>query len=152
MALTPKQKALYWRTWAKVRKAYVDLGDYSAEDADAQRHELHRSALGQDKSTTVFNNRDLDAVLDHFQAILVLQEGPQSGPARADAQPCKRLIYAIHALGLPEPYIEAITRDEFQTSDWRALNETQLTRLRFTLTTRARARKKTASKKTETAS
>jgi hypothetical protein len=138
MALTPKQKALYWRTWSKVRKSLVELGDYSAEDADAQRHELHCAALGANKSSTDFNNRDLDAVLDHFQSILVLTEGPQSGPARAEAQPCKRLIYAIHSLGLPEPYIEAICRDEFQTSDWRTLSEPQLTRLRFTLTSRAR--------------
>ena len=140
MALTPKQKSLYWRSWAKVRKAYVELGDYSPKEADAQRHELHRCAIGCDKSSSAFTNRDLDAVLDHFQSVLVLTEGPSTGPTRADAQPCKRLIYAIHSLGLPEPYIEAIARDEFQTSDWRSLSESQLTRLRFTLTSRARAR------------
>lgn len=144
MALSPKQKSLYWRTWSKVRKAYVELGDYSAEEADAQRHELHRAALGINKSSSDLTNRDLDAILDMFQSVLVLTEGPSTGPARSEAQPCKRLIYAIHSLGLPEPYIAAISRDEFQTSDWQALNESQLTRLRFTLTARARARKKTS--------
>lgn len=144
MALSPKQKSLYWRTWAKVRKAYVELGDFSPAEADEQRHELHLSALGSNKSSSAFTNRDLDAVLDAFQSVLVLTDGPTTGPTRADAQPCKRLVYAIQTLALPEPYIEAIARDEFHSPDWRNLPEPQLARLRFTLTSRSRARARKA--------
>lgn len=142
--LSQKQKALYWRTWSKVRKTYMELGGFSASDADAQRHELHLEALGKSKSSTDFTNRDLDAVLDHFQSVLVLVDGPRTAPSRAESQPSQRLTHAIQTLGLPEPYIEAISRDMFVTSDWRALGEAELTRLRFTLVARSRARKKSA--------
>ncbi|MDP4848505.1 MAG: hypothetical protein NWR51_14725 [Akkermansiaceae bacterium] len=140
MPLSAKQKSLYWRTWSKVRKTYVELGDYSPSEADQQRHELHRSALGSDKSSAQMDNRDLDAVLDAFQSVLVLSEGPQTGPTRASEQPRKRLIHAILSLGLDDPYIAKITADEFRSTDWKSLDESQLTRLRFTLTTRARRR------------
>jgi len=143
MPLSPAQKSLYWRTWSKVRKTYIELGEFSPSEADQQRHELHRSALGQDKSSTAFTNRDLDAILDQFQAVLVLTDGPQTGAPRALSQPLNRLIYAIQALALPPAYVAAIARDEFHTDAWEALDEAALTRLRFTLTTRARRRART---------
>ena len=144
--MTKAQSSLYWRTWAKVRKTLIELGDYSKEDADAERHVIHRQALGSDKSSKLLNNRDLDTILDHFKTYLVLSDGPSTAPARADSQPCKRLIFAITQTGLPEPYLESISRDQFNTSDWRALDEAQLTKLRFTAVSRAAARRKAARK------
>lgn len=140
--MTKAQSSLYWRTWAKVRKTLIELGGFSKEDADLERHEIHRQALGSDKSSKLLNNRDLDAILDHFQSYLVLADGPTSGPARTSSQPCKRLIWSIEQTGLPEPYLESIARDQFQTSDWRALTEHQLTKFRFTAVSRAAARRK----------
>lgn len=147
--MTKAQSSLYWRTWSKVRKVLIEMGGYSKEDADAERHEIHRQALGNDKSSTALNNRDLDAILDHFQSYLVLADGPRKGPTRAETQPVSRLIWAINQTGLPEPYIESIARDQFGTSDWRALNEAQLSKLRFTAVSRAAARRK-AERQTKT--
>jgi hypothetical protein len=136
--MTKSQTAKYWREWAKVRKLLLDLGEFSKEDADQERHEIHIRALGQDKSSKALTNRDLDAIFDHFESYLVLLAGPQSGPSRADSQPVKRLLWAIDQLGLPAPYIEAISHDQFGTQEWRKLTAEQLTKLRFTLAARAR--------------
>lgn len=142
--MTKAQNSLYWRTWSKVRKTLIEMGGYSPADADAERHEIHRQALGADKSSKEITNRDLDAILDHFQSYLVLAEGPTTGPARTESQPVKRLIYAIQQTGLPEPYLESIARDQFGTSDWRSLDEARLAKLRFTAISRAAARRKAA--------
>lgn len=144
--MTKSQTSLYWRTWAKVRASLIDLGGFSKEDADAERHEIHKQALGTDKSSKLFNNRDLDKILDGFQSYLVLAEGPTTGPTREKLQPCQRLIYAIEKLGLPEPYLESIARDQFNTSEWRKLSEIELTKFRFTATARTTARRKAKSK------
>lgn len=138
--MTSKQKSLYWREWAKVRKVLIGIGEYSPADADAERHEIHRRALGTDKSSKDINNRDLDAILDHFEAYTALADGHGAGPSRAEIQPAHRLVWAIDHLGLPPAYIESIARDQFHTSDWRSLPVESLTKLRFTLATRARRR------------
>lgn len=139
--MTPQQNRAYWRKWNEVRSVLTSVGEFSKEDAEAERHEIHRAALGTDKSSKDLTHRDLDAIFDHFDQYLVLLNGPQAGPSRAESQPVKRLIYAIERLGLPEPYLQSIARDQFKTSDWRALTERQLVRFRFTATSRARARK-----------
>lgn len=139
--MTPRQKSAYWRRWGQIRKLLIEQGEFSREDADAERHEITRSALGTDKSSKDFTNRDLDVIFDHMDKYLVLLEGPKSGPSRAESQPINRLIYAIESLGLPEPYLQAIARDQFKTSDWRALTERQLTRFSFTAASRSRAKK-----------
>ena len=139
--MTAKQKALYFRTWAAVRKVLIDLGGYSAKDADAERATIAAEALGADKSSTAFSNSDLDKVLDAFRAYLVLPEGPTSGPSRTESQPKNRLIWGIQNTGLGDPYIGAIALDQFRSADWRALSEKQLVALRWTCLSRARAKR-----------
>lgn len=140
--MTKPQTSLYWRTWSKVRAYLIEYGGFSKKDADAERHEIHKAALGTNKSSKLFNNRDLDIILDHFQNYLVLAEGPSSAPPREKLQPCQRLIYAIDKLGLPKPYLESIARDQFNTSEWHKLSEIELTKFRYTATARANARRK----------
>jgi hypothetical protein len=142
--MTPAQTKKYWREWSKVRKVLTELGDFSKADADEERHEIHRRALGQDKSSKALTNRDLDAIFDHFQSYLVLLQGPTTGPTRADTQPLKRILWAIDHLGLPTAYIESIARDQFGSGDWRALTLDQLTKLRFTLASRQASRRRKA--------
>ena len=139
--MTLFQKNKYWRMWGRVRKALVELGDFSKDDADSERHAIHLEALGSPKSSKDFTNADIDAIFDAFDRILVIYDGP-GNQDRAARQPVARLIYAIDQLGLDEPYIAAIARDQFQTSAWRDLTEAQLTRFRFTLSRAARARSK----------
>jgi hypothetical protein len=142
--MTPNQKSLYWRMWSKVRKSYIEFGGYSPEDADAERHHLHREALGTDKSSADFTNKDLDRVLDHFRTILVLAEGPTSGTSRAEEMPRRRLIWAIERTGLGDAYINSVVRDQFHTGDWRGLPERDLIVLRFTCGSRARSKRQAA--------
>lgn len=139
--MTAKQQSLYFRTWAAVRKVLIDLGGYSAKDADAERAMIAAEALGEAKSSTAFTNSDLDKVLDAFRSYLVLPDGPTSGPIRADAQPKNRLIWGIQNTGLGDPYIAAIALDQFRAADWRALSEKQLVALRWTCISRARAKR-----------
>lgn len=139
--MTAQQNRAYWSRWNEVRTLLTSVGEFSKDDAEAERHEIHKAALGKDKSSKEFTHRDVDAIFDHFDQYLVLLQGPQSGPTRAASQPIKRLVFAIEKLGLPEPYIQSIARDQFKTSDWRSLSERQLVRFRFTCTTRARSRK-----------
>jgi hypothetical protein len=140
--MTPNQKGRYWRDWARVRKILTEMGEFSAKEADEQRHQIHLEALGVNKSSKDFTARDLDKIFAAFDAYLVLENGPRKGPA--ENQPVKRLIYSIEALGLPEPYIQSIARDKEGTSDWKALPEANLRRLCITLHARARARKATS--------
>ncbi len=144
--MTKAQTSLYWRTWSDVRKSLIDFGGYTTKEADAKRQEIHVEALGSNKSSKALNNRDLDIILDHFRSHLVLAQGPTTGPTREKQQPCDRLIYAINALGLPEPYLKSIARDQFGTSEWRKLSEIELTKFRFTATSRAAARRNAQSK------
>lgn len=140
--MTANQKALYFRTWSAVRKVLIDLGGYSAADADAERSKIAAEALGSAKSSTAFTNADLDEVLDAFRAYLVLPEGPTTGPSRADSQPKKRLIWGIEKTDLEDSYIGAIALDQFRSADWRSLTEPQLVALRWTCIARARAKRR----------
>ncbi len=141
--MTKAQTALYFRKWSKVRKILIEWAGYSPKEADAKRHEIHEDALGKPMSSKDFKNKDLDAVLGHFDKwIAFTDKDLRDAPSRAEVQPCKRLIYAIKATGLPEAYLAQIARDQFGSSDWEALSEAELTKFRFTACARANSRRK----------
>lgn len=137
--MTAAQTKKYWRVWGRVRTTLTTLGEYSKADADAERAQIHQDALGKAKSSKDLTNADFDKILDLFEAILVIMDGPRT-TERATTQPAARLIWAIDQLGLEEPYIASIAFDQFKTPYWRTLTEAQLTRFRFTLGRAARAR------------
>jgi len=130
------QMAKYRAEWARVRKCLVEFGDFSEADADAQRGVIHAEVLGADKSSKDFTNTELNRVLDAFDKILVLFDGPSNKPTRTAAN----FIHAIEQLGLDEPYIAKIALDQFKATDWRKLPEDKLRIFRFTCT-RAAARR-----------
>jgi len=139
--MTAAQTKKYWREWAAVRRLLVDLGEFSKAEADQERHEIHIRAIGSDKSSKDFTNRDLDRIFDAFESYSVLLTGPSTAPSRASTQPQRRLIYSIESLGLDDPYIARITLDgEAKTADWRSLTAAQLLRLSFTLASRLRSK------------
>lgn len=141
--MTKAQHARYWRDWSKIRKMLVEMGDFSKEDADAERKQIHLRALGREKSSKDLNNKDLDQIFKHFNSYLILIDGPKKATAEPAGE-CKRLIWAIEKTGLPEPYLESIAQDTFGISAWRTLPEDKLTKFRFTAVTRAAARRKAA--------
>jgi hypothetical protein len=145
--MTAKQNAFYWRTWSKVRKLLIELGGYSAAEADGERHRITADALGAEKSHTAFSNDEFDKILDAFQDYLVLSEGPTKGPKRAEIQPKMRLINGIQKTGWGDAYIGTIALDQFGTEHWRDLTDKQLVALRWTCISRARAKRKSAQPK-----
>ena len=138
--MTTAQNQLYFRAWAEAKAVYVKFAGYSPKEAEAMRHELHRDALGEDKSHTDFTNEDFDAVLDAFASVAVLESGPSDGQSRAESMPRRRAIFAVEKYGLPDPYVTAIAMDQFGTADWRSLPIQALRALRITCRKRAKVR------------
>lgn len=66
--MTPAQTNLYFFEWGRVRKHYLAKG-IDPKQADHKRHELHRRALGHDKSSKTFSNPELDKVIAAFRAV-----------------------------------------------------------------------------------
>lgn len=62
------QTAKYFWEWGRAREHFIGKGMTHAQ-ADAKRHELHRKALGRDKSSKAFTNADLDKVIAVFRAV-----------------------------------------------------------------------------------
>jgi hypothetical protein len=75
--MTPRQSALYWREWARLRDVLRSKGKPFGQVED-YRHALTRRALGHDKSSKHFTNSDLDKVLARLRA--------EIDPADLDAQ------------------------------------------------------------------
>lgn len=112
--MTAAQRKKYWREWSAVRRK---IGD---EATDELRHDLHVRALGKDKSSVRFTNKDFDAVLREFRAI--------SLPADMDAQlrlmnqERKRLLYKISMqkkllavfVEKPEAYVASLLNERFR--------------------------------------
>jgi hypothetical protein len=154
--MTPKQKAWYWREWQAVRKACPD----------ADRHALHTAALGRDKSSKLFTNRDLDQVIAQFRSIS--DPNGLNAQLRQLDQPRTRLVYSIQeyaraCVALPpgkhspdqEPigwnsprpsaalrYLTVVMESKFGTTDLDALTDAQLVMLQHTLAARASAKSK----------
>lgn len=130
--LTPAQNGKYWREWGRARKVLRAAG-YTAQEADAERHELHAQALGHDKPHADLTNADFDKVLAAFLAIsesdnLDAQIAGQTGSRR-------RLEYSIEKLvkGREEYVREICTDCGAPGGDWRRLSDDHLANLRKTL-------------------
>lgn len=85
--MTAAQTALYFREWGRVRAHLIAKG-IDPKQADHKRHDLHRRALGVDKSSKAFTNADLDKVLAAFRAIT--RPGDLTAQLRALDQPDQR--------------------------------------------------------------
>lgn len=66
--MTAAQTNLYFFEWGRARKEYLGRG-IDSKQADNKRHELHRRALGRDKSSKDFTNAELDKVIAVFRAV-----------------------------------------------------------------------------------
>jgi hypothetical protein len=135
--MTLSQIKFYRARWAKVKKVLVEMAGMSAAEAEEERYEITREALGVNKSSKDFTQRDLDRVLQAFDGYLVLIDGPSSSPQREVAQPLARLIWTIEKTGLNDAYISKISQDKFGTADWRTMPERRLRFLCWTCVARA---------------
>lgn len=133
--MTSAQTARYWREWGQIKKLLTEQGEYSKEDADAERMEIHRRALGEAKSSKDLTNRDLDKIFAAFAKYLVLERGPSTKPV--EDQDRKRLVWAIEQLALEPAYLAAICLAQHKREDWQNLPLSDLEKFRFTATARA---------------
>ena len=132
--MTSAQTKLYWREWAAVRRVCK-----AAALPEPDRHELHARALGADKSSTDFDNADLDRVLAEFRAIS--QPASVSAQLRQQRQPRRRMEFSIDELLLciglyvadAEAYAASICLARFKSPDFRELSERELEQFRWTL-------------------
>lgn len=124
--ITKKQDRWYWMEWGKAHRA----------DPTVDRHQLHISALGKDKSHKEFTQEEFDLVIAEFLSI--------SEPENLDAQirllkqPKTRLIYRIKKMA-PEAYVNELLMDRWKTSDLNDLDVSDLHQLRNTLKSRSNA-------------
>jgi len=149
--VSPLQTSLYFREWGLVRKHYVAQG-IDPKLADAKRHELHKKALGQMKSSKAFTNADLDKVLAVFYAITrpadlnsqLRQMEQQTERIRRMQSDCRRLVMQL-------PKVQAAEDSEFYAKNYlntvanslygvafAALDEKQLARVTGTLRSKLR--------------
>lgn len=138
--MTTKQTALYWRSWGETRRYLLAFCDYTPTEVDTFRRDLHAKALGVEKSSKDFTNADLDKVLAEFRAIS--RPADFSGQMRQQNMPRARLIFSIERLQLPDAYLNDLAAKIHGHHDWRQLPDSDLSKFRFTATSRARARAK----------
>lgn len=155
--MTHQQQAYYWRLIGMWRKKRLADGKPCG---DQERHALHRRALGREKSSTKFTNRDFDAVKsailaevfpDDIDSQLAVQEQAEQRHA-ALMQRIFQLAASCHVTGRADDpsrgLDDYIVHRLFSGKSLSELTETQLYRLRGVLTRRATALTARLSKET----
>jgi hypothetical protein len=122
--MSPKQTGLYWRTWALAKAKFIAFG-YEPKEAEAERKILTEKALGKPKSSTAFNNKDLDAVLAMFRAVYETDLDKQL--AAADAARI-RMRHGIKSRNM-EAYAQSLAEHIYGRSDWENLPESELQKI-----------------------
>jgi hypothetical protein len=104
--MNPRQIAMYWAEWAKLRDVLRAKGRTHAE-IETERHSVTIRALGAVKSSKVFTNAELDRVLarikaerepDNFAAQMALQDSPDKRRASA-LEACMAAAWEIYNHG-----------------------------------------------------
>lgn len=135
----PARNRLYWAVWRDAKNELAARG-FDAAEIEDMRHDCHRLALdGQDPSSQQIIRRQewLTPVLREFR----VYAAPDDLGSQIGHEPRDVIIAQIARKGLPDRYLDRISRDQFRTSDWRTLDLKQLIALRHTAT-RASRRKK----------
>jgi hypothetical protein len=139
--MTKAQTYLYWREYQAACRAAK-----AAELPPLDRHELHRRALGKNKSSKLFTNADLDKVLAIFRSYtrpadlrpqlrqlrmprirlehkIVIEQAALLAvvlPPHATIQPCNHSTALDRQLAA-ESYILQIMRERFHTTDIKSI-------------------------------
>jgi hypothetical protein len=108
---------------------------------DDVRHTITEQVLGQSKSWTELNNRDVDALKAKFQ-FLISPDDFNLAMASNDGEnkERRRLIYSINKMGasLGGDYIRHIASNKFDVKKWEALSLWKLKQLHMTIVNRHR--------------
>ena len=120
--MTPKQTAWYFREWAAVRRI----------QPEADRHEFHIRALGKDRSSKLFTNRDFDRVLQEFWK--VTKPTDLNAQVTAENQTRTRALHTIRSF--PVLYVLKLCSERFGTREIEHLTLEQLCQFAMTLNCR----------------
>ncbi len=136
MLLSKAQQSRFWREWSSI----VRLHNWSAEEAETQRHDLLERA-GFTSLTLVDKLAGYDRVSAELAAIA--RPDDLDAQLRSATMPRTRLLFAIGKLSAPMSpalvhlsYACTISRDKFGTVDLESLHDAQLLDLRNTLAAR----------------
>jgi len=110
MALTKKQKFLYWTEWRNAKNVLMKRMGMLPKEVEELRHTLHVKALGYDKSHKEFSNAEFDKILATFRAYT--RPADLNAQIRQIDQPKIRAAYAlrkiINRLKLTPEYVDGI--------------------------------------------
>lgn len=135
--MTQSQLALYRFEWGKTRK-WLRAHGRTPERADWMRHEIHKAALGSDKSSLDFTNADLDKVLAKLRSY---SDGANlDAQLRAEEQPEQRIQAlvanarflaeaVVDRAGTEAAYLDGLSKKVFKHGDYKTLTERQLQQL-----------------------
>lgn len=126
--MTRPQKFKYFKLW----QAACKRNGWKSSDR-VKRMEIHRLALGSEKSSETLTNRDLDWVY----AALELAIDPDNLNAQLkldsrDGGPLKRVMWSLDQYE-EEPLVRSICRDKFGTVEWTTLSLQQARQLLMTV-------------------
>lgn len=115
---------------------------------DVEREKITIAAFGKPKSWGTFNNRDVDLMKAHLQALLTPDSltaqmatinAAEKGERRSLIWRCEQLMQRA---GFAEAYTETLSVYAYDRRDWRDLPLDQLTNIRVTLQARAGSKAK----------
>ena len=102
--------SVYWPAWRAAEKCLTGSGNYTKNEAEEVRQEIHAAVTGCACSSKDLTNRQLDACLARFAAIATPGDGARQAELANGA--CKRVRYAIvqkqTAMKLTDGYIDQI--------------------------------------------
>lgn len=135
--MNSEQQRLYFYEWGLARRYLVGRG-IDPKQADAKRHDLHRKALGRDKSSKAFTNADLDKVIAVFRS--VYDGGNLDAQLTQLDQPKKRAAAAISRIevlmlhlqvepGRESGYVQGIARKLFRDDQYQHFDDIRLAQL-----------------------
>jgi hypothetical protein len=146
--MTSSQHRKYLSEWGLVRKHFRAQG-LEPKACDAKRHELHKKALGRDKSSLDLTNAEFDAVLAVFSGIsrpadlktqLRLQEQAPNRAARRQARAAELLNALDVAPHGHAGYLDQLSRN-ICGRPWDHLAEIETEKILGVLADRARRHK-----------
>ena len=135
--MTVAQTAMYFSLWGRVRDYYRARG-IDPKQCDAKRHELHKKALGADKSSKDFTNVDLDkfkaaclAIVepDNLDAQLRQLDQPEKRFSALLAQARDLAAKCVNKPGREGGYLDGMARKIFGPAQYQMLDEKQLGQL-----------------------
>lgn len=134
----PKRKRTKYHVFYGLWKSATALfrqGGMTDEEIESERQHTIKLAGGRPDahgrySLTRLNNKEFNTALDIVETIIL---GRKNQKRRS-----RTLIWSIRQLGLDDAYLNKISTDQFRTQNWKDLSESDLTKLRYTATARAR--------------